>query len=783
MKPKLSSTLLLTILLSFSGLSFCKHHCQTNSACHEALSPKYSCDVDRGICVHESLATLSKQYIIGIIIIIFISAFANAGGIGGGSVIVPALTILFQYEVNEAIPLSKGTIFAGAVINVFFLLNQRKKENKNKSLIDYRLCAFMLPIMMCGTFFGVYLNFIFPPMIIILLLTGYLVLSIFGLYSKYKIISQKEDEKLQTTLREQIEGTYKNACEGLRGHRDRLVDQLRLWTIGPRNNENNDDGSVDRGDRNFEGDDEIPIPDLEAPELATELDINMKTASEEQIEIENRVVIKPDSYDGDTIAGDSHGVSSQGSQTLKSTIMSIKESYLNRKPKISFIQMMKNNMVFILILTCSILIIVFLSLLKEGVFSRSGNGVDRCSRFGLAIMGVIAIFCFTIATIAFHFNITKEQDELTESVSHEMNRPLEVINDLNASEKERQSGKQPLEDPKQEPVVYDEIASSKMEKSMHDSMIFKESSKKGSNIDNIPSITVKKLKQRTFDFRDDLAKNKNDQSAGQKNLNMSQVFHASMNNDISLLEAANDLEQPFSDAGSTTTYYYSMNEENGAGSTFSKAKRPNASQVPTSNRNILKQLDMIPSKTPAKKMTQKDLKDCSNKKSLRTLMDDNRSLRSGVSIETIIDESLQDKKSKLMKLGGVSFIAGTGAGFLGIGGGMIINPFLVIMNYSPLDAMAISSMGVLFTSSISTSEFLIMKAIRFSDLSYFLVIAGIGSLCGVFIIKAMITKFNRPSILLMIILGIFIFAVIVLPTFGILTIPMSRYFLFGTVCE
>ena len=127
-------------------------------------------------------------------------------------------------------------------------------------------------------------------------------------------------------------------------------------------------------------------------------------------------------------------------------------------------------------------------------------------------------------------------------------------------------------------------------------------------------------------------------------------------------------------------------------------------------------------------------------------------------------------------------MAGVGAGLLGIGGGMIINPFLIIMNYSPLDATAISSMGVLFTSTISTSEFLIMGAIKLSDLNYFLIFAGIGSLTGVFIIKGLIERFQRQSILLLIILGIFIFAVIVLPTFGLLTIPIQNYFKFGSVC-
>ena len=140
------------------------------------------------------------------------------------------------------------------------------------------------------------------------------------------------------------------------------------------------------------------------------------------------------------------------------------------------------------------------------------------------------------------------------------------------------------------------------------------------------------------------------------------------------------------------------------------------------------------------------------------------------------------KRNQLIKLCVVSLFVGTGAGLLGIGGGMVLIPILIAMDFTPLDASAVTSMGVLITSTISTSEFLIMKAIKFSDLSYFLFFAAIGSIIGVFIIKELIIAFKRQSMLLVVILGIFVVAIIVLPLFGFLVIPVKDYFQPGTLC-
>ena len=293
--------------------------------------------------------------------------------------------------------------------------------------------------------------------------------------------------------------------------------------------------------------------------------------------------------------------------------------------------MLNNNKLFIIILLLSIVVIMTLSLFKEGIFFGDNIKVSRCSGLGVTVMIIIAMFCMIISVSAFKFNIKEERDRLETKYLF-----------------------------------------------MNDSEM------------NVKSIEDDKTMSTTI---------------------------------------STSISQEFNRKTSETFIEDEIQTNN------------------IVNENLQNTFLMTTSK-----------------------------------IETEIETQINFQKVNLYKLGSVSFLAGIGAGLLGIGGGMIINPFLIIMNYSPMDAMAISSMGVLFTSTISTSEFLIMGAIKFSDLNYFLIFAGIGSLSGVFIIKSLIDRFQRQSILLMIILGIFIFAVIVLPLFGFLSIPVVNYFKFGSVC-
>ena len=68
--------------------------------------------------------------------IVFVSSLANAGGIGGGALLTPIYIWLYNFSFEDAIPLSKMTIFTGAVINYLILKNTRLESDPNKPLIN-----------------------------------------------------------------------------------------------------------------------------------------------------------------------------------------------------------------------------------------------------------------------------------------------------------------------------------------------------------------------------------------------------------------------------------------------------------------------------------------------------------------------------------------------------------------------------------------------------------------------------------------------------------------------
>jgi len=130
-----------------------------------------------------------------------------------------------------------------------------------------------------------------------------------------------------------------------------------------------------------------------------------------------------------------------------------------------------------------------------------------------------------------------------------------------------------------------------------------------------------------------------------------------------------------------------------------------------------------------------------------------------------------------------SYFAGIGAGTLGIGGGMIINPILLSMGVSTEVAAAVSGFSVLFTSSSTTSQFAIAGAINIKIAFIFLIFSAIGSLVGNFVIWKAVTKYRKPSILVWILFGILATGCLVLPALGIYkAVQKKHFFHFDTPC-
>jgi uncharacterized membrane protein YfcA len=130
-----------------------------------------------------------------------------------------------------------------------------------------------------------------------------------------------------------------------------------------------------------------------------------------------------------------------------------------------------------------------------------------------------------------------------------------------------------------------------------------------------------------------------------------------------------------------------------------------------------------------------------------------------------------------------SYLAGCGAGLLGIGGGMILNPIMLELGYKPEIAAAISGFTVLFTSSSTTSQFIVAGAIDIRQAVWYLIFSSLGSLIGSLIIFRVLAHYKRPSLLVWILYGLLLISCFVLPTMGIYNVVnQGNLFKFSTPC-
>ena len=132
----------------------------------------------------------------------------------------------------------------------------------------------------------------------------------------------------------------------------------------------------------------------------------------------------------------------------------------------------------------------------------------------------------------------------------------------------------------------------------------------------------------------------------------------------------------------------------------------------------------------------------------------------------------------------VCYFTGIAAGALGIGGGMILGPYMLAAGIDAQTSTALSGFIVLFTSSSTSSQFTIAGAIHFKHAWLFMITSLIGSVIGGVILKAIIKKYKKPSIIVWTVFGILVMSLIILPaqmTYKTLKNPDAA-FSFGSFC-
>ncbi|KAJ0076450.1 hypothetical protein Patl1_34281 [Pistacia atlantica] len=109
------------------------------------------------------------QICLGTAIAFFGAAFGSVGGVGGGGIYVPMLTLIIGFDAKSSTAMSKFMITGAAASTVYYNLKLRH-PTLDMPIIDYDLALLFQPMLVLGISIGVAFNVIFADWMITVLL-------------------------------------------------------------------------------------------------------------------------------------------------------------------------------------------------------------------------------------------------------------------------------------------------------------------------------------------------------------------------------------------------------------------------------------------------------------------------------------------------------------------------------------------------------------------------------------------------------------------------------------
>ncbi|KAM0945789.1 putative transmembrane protein TauE [Dioscorea sansibarensis] len=109
------------------------------------------------------------KIVVGSIIGFFGAAFGSVGGVGGGGIFVPMLSLIIGFDPKSSTAISKCMIMGAASSTVYYNLKLRH-PTLDMPVIDYDLALLLQPMLMLGISIGVAFNVIFADWMVTVLL-------------------------------------------------------------------------------------------------------------------------------------------------------------------------------------------------------------------------------------------------------------------------------------------------------------------------------------------------------------------------------------------------------------------------------------------------------------------------------------------------------------------------------------------------------------------------------------------------------------------------------------
>ena len=135
------------------------------------------------------------------------------------------------------------------------------------------------------------------------------------------------------------------------------------------------------------------------------------------------------------------------------------------------------------------------------------------------------------------------------------------------------------------------------------------------------------------------------------------------------------------------------------------------------------------------------------------------------------DANLNCKQISLLVFFGI--LAGVASGFLGIGGGVIKGPLLLLLGIAAEEMAATSSFMILLTSGITSIQFIARGTMPYEEFGIYAAFGFVSFLIGVFILKVLIQKTGRRDILLHLLASVIALAAILMVYMGVTEIVTS----------
>eukprot|EP00762_Andalucia_godoyi_P002447 ANDGO_02758.mRNA.1 hypothetical protein ENU1_147930 len=116
----------------------------------------------------------------------------------------------------------------------------------------------------------------------------------------------------------------------------------------------------------------------------------------------------------------------------------------------------------------------------------------------------------------------------------------------------------------------------------------------------------------------------------------------------------------------------------------------------------------------------------------------------------------------------LAFLGGILTSYIGVGGGIVLNPLLMELGEDPTVASATSAYTILWTASSTTLQFAILGALTPDYASWFIVVGFLSAFAGQFTLDHAIKRWGRVSIIVFLVASLTIISCIAMSIMGIM---------------